>query len=379
MRRWDASRVVHVSTAHRAFDTRIFHKECRTLEAAGYEVHLVVPHARDELVDRVHIHALPRRTSRADRLLRSPWMALSQVRGIDARCVHLHDPELMILVPWLKATGHTVVLDSHEDQPRLALSREWVPRWLRPMLSRAVGLCERVMVSGVDAVVSAEERGAERFPPSKTVTVRNFPRLEEFDVPVGVPYQSREPVVVYVGDISRTRGALQMVEAMSLVDDPDARLMLAGRIAESKLEDELRASPGWSRTEFVGWLDRPGIVDLLGRARVGLVVLQPTNNYVVSQPVKLFEYLAAGLPVVASEFDAWRPYVCGPEAGVPVDPTSPRAIASALSDLLGNTAKAGCMGERGRDAVRGTYNWGVEGERLVELYGRLLGPPVLDE
>jgi glycosyltransferase involved in cell wall biosynthesis len=105
---------------------------------------------------------------------------------------------------------------------------------------------------------------------------------------------------------------------------------------------------------------------------VGLVLLHPVGDYVNSYPVKLFEYMAAGLPVVASNFPLWRRIVEGKRCGITVDPLNSKAIAEAIEYLLSNPGEAMQMGENGRQAVEQHYNWKNEAKKLVNLYKELL-------
>ena len=141
------------------------------------------------------------------------------------------------------------------------------------------------------------------------------------------------------------------------------------------LEEELIHEPGWAYVDMMGWLGRPEVTALYRRVRVGLVLFQPAPNHVESQPNKLFEYMAAGLPVVASDFPLWRKLVTDLECGLVVDPSDPRAIADAVQWLIDHPAEAQAMGERGRMAVLEKYNWEVESGKLLALYESLIGPP----
>jgi glycosyltransferase involved in cell wall biosynthesis len=102
-----------------------------------------------------------------------------------------------------------------------------------------------------------------------------------------------------------------------------------------------------------------------------LVVLHPTKAYVDSQPTKLFEYMSAGLTVIASEFPIWRRSVAAARCGLLVDPLSPEAIARALEWLLEHPSEAAEMGRRGQQAVNERYNWELESEHLIATYAEL--------
>jgi glycosyltransferase involved in cell wall biosynthesis len=116
---------------------------------------------------------------------------------------------------------------------------------------------------------------------------------------------------------------------------------------------------------------RAALASLLNQARVGLVLFQPERDHVEAMPNKLFEYLAAGLPVVASDFPLWRGLVADTGCGLVVDPRDPAAIAAAVRYLLEHPAEAEAMGRRGHEAVRQRFNWEREAGKLLSLYREL--------
>ena len=204
-------------------------------------------------------------------------------------------------------------------------------------------------------------------PPSS----RNFPVLDPAPVPA---FETRERLVAYVGAVTEARGAAEMVQAAARLPD-GARLVLAGPAFPPALSDCLDALPGAERTERPGRLGRPAVTDLLARARAGLVVLHPTPQYVDAYPTKLFEYMAAGLPVVASDVPLWRRIVEGTGCGLLVDPLDPAAIAAACARLLADEALAAQMGAAGREAALARFAWRGEAERLVAVLRRRRGGP----
>ena len=118
-------------------------------------------------------------------------------------------------------------------------------------------------------------------------------------------------------------------------------------------------------------VDRAGVQQVLGQARVGLVTLHPIINYLDALPIKLFEYMAAGIPVVASDFPLWRQIVQDADCGLCVDPLDPAAIAQAIRELLADEARAQVLGMNGRRAVEQHYQWSVEAAKLLTLYRQL--------
>jgi len=113
------------------------------------------------------------------------------------------------------------------------------------------------------------------------------------------------------------------------------------------------------------------VVEMLAEARLGLVLFHPRPNHLESQPNKLFEYMAAGLPVVASSFPLWKEIVEGTRCGLVVDPLDPHAAANAIRWLLAHPEEAEAMGARGRQAVHDRFNWRREEATLLDCYARL--------
>jgi glycosyltransferase involved in cell wall biosynthesis len=81
--------------------------------------------------------------------------------------------------------------------------------------------------------------------------------------------------------------------------------------------------------------------------------------------------MAAGIPVVASDFPQVRDVVAGTRCGLVVDATRPEAIAAAIERLVGDPGEARAMGQRGRTAVEERYNWSVSADVLLHAYAGL--------
>lgn len=362
-----------MTSVHSPFDVRIMTKECQTLSETGYDVSLVVPHTRDESIGNVTVrHVLPVQC-RTQRLTTTAFAMLRTALGQQADIYHVHDPELVPAGLILRALGYRVVYDAHEDLAKQVLSKSWIPKPLRPAASVLARAVQISVAWWFDGIVAATPAIASKFPAQKTTVVQNFPVLAEFMVSNGPTYQDRDAIIAYVGGITSPRGVREMVRAMELLrPDLDAGLVLAGDFPSESLLAEVSSMDGWLRTEYVGWLGRSHVASLLSRARIGLVVLHPLANYIDSYPVKLFEYMASGIPVVASGFPLWKSIVEGVGCGIVVNPLNAREIAGAIEWLLVHPEEAYLMGEAGRRAIISRYNWATEANKLIRLYARLL-------
>ena len=369
-----ALRICHITTVHIERDIRIFVKECRSLAAQGADVHLIVPGdgARYECVDAVHVHRLPPPSGRLQRMSSTVASAAREALRLRADIYHFHDPELIPMGLLLRLVGRKVIYDVHEDFPATVFGKHYLPRWVQFPIHFASKAFERAAATCFSGMVAATPRIAAKFPAGKTTVVNNFPILEEFSAPADVAYRARPQNVVYVGGISEIRGIDLMLRAVA--HTRASRLLLAGRLMPQSLLGKLESTPDWARVDFRGWVDRADVAALLDQARVGLVLLRPERNYVDSQPIKLFEYMASGLPVVASDFPYWRRFVRDSEfgpCGVLVDPADPVAAARAIDHLMEHPEEAQVMGSNGLRAVRERFNWSREFDRLVDFYRRI--------
>lgn len=366
-------KVTHLSSVHPRYDTRIFVKICSSLANAGYDVSLIVADGRgEEIKNGVRILDVGEKgRGRLARITKTVKKLFLEARKQNSNIYHFHDPELIPLGILLKLLGHKVVYDVHEDVPRQVMSKHWIPAFLRAPVAWGVILFEWLAAKILDGIVAATPTIVVRFPYGKSILVQNFPIIAEFSVSCPLPYCERLNGFVYVGVIEDIRGAREMVRAMGWLQDlPAVKLEMAGVFSPAALGDELRSCSAWPLVNYHGHLGRDRVVSLLAGARAGLVVLHPTRNYPEAYPVKMFEYMAAGLPVIASDFPLWRKIIHDAECGLLVDPMNHKEIADAMRWIVEHPIEAELMGERGRAAIK-KYNWENEEKKLLSFYGEL--------
>lgn len=363
-------KICHLTSAHSNFDIRIFHKECKTLVNAGYAVALVVQNEKDEVIDGVQIMGIKTPKNRKERMLKTTKQVYKRALESNANIYHFHDPELIPIALKLKRKGKIVIYDVHEDVPRQILSKQWIPAPLRKIAGWVVEKTENYAAKRFDYIITATPYIRDRFLKinKHTVDVNNYPLLSELHIPE-VNWDNKEQVVCYVGGIGQIRGINEMVESIGMTD---YHLLLAGKFASSAERDIVINKTGWERVIELGHVNRSGVKEVLAKSMAGLVVLHPIINYIDALPVKMFEYMAAGIPAIASNFPLWREIVEGNNCGICVDPLNVNEIADAMNWIFNNPYEAMKMGENGRRAVENKYNWEQEAIKLRKIYEGLL-------
>ena len=361
-------KIVHISTVHPAYDTRIFYKECISLQKHGFEVHLVIKCAGHEIKNNIFLHPVKNIQNKFLRLLFSPFFILRSVMKLRGDLYHFHDPELIFLGLLLKIMGKKVIYDVHEDVSDQILHKGWIPKKMRGIVSFIVGNIENFSVRFFDGIVCATPYIKKKFEEKNknTVCVLNTPLLEEgIDIPA---QHKKEDSVCYIGNITKERGAIEMVNAL---EGTNVTLYLAGSFYSLLLKAELEKLAGWKNVVYLGELSRKEVYNLMDKCVAGLACLHPTKNYSHSLPVKIFEYLNAGIVPIISNIPMWELEFKDFDGFYFVDPHNSFSIKQAILHCVKGKELSYQRGLLMRDIVRSRFNWKIEEKKLIELYQKI--------
>jgi glycosyltransferase involved in cell wall biosynthesis len=369
-------------------DTRVL-KEARSLVEHGYRVNVIAwdrqgeyP-AVDEIIPGLTVQRVQDVPSgygigaRQILPLRRFWHAAGeQMNEYPPNLVHCHDFDTLLAgLSWGRRRGIPVIYDAHEHYAELVTPRLKGPaRRLLPGLIRRV---ERYAARRATAIITVDETLGSYYRSlnRRVLVLGHYPSRRLVDVPVQV-FTRPELNLLYHGRLSQDRGLESYLEILRLLRRAGvpADLHIAGAFTpKSDYELLLHFEPVLQQyIHQHNWVPYDHLPGLLTGADCGLALLQPLPRFLDALPVKMFEYMAAGLPVLASDFPAIRQVVEEAHCGALLAPDQPQQAAALLQSWWENPRVPQSLGRNGYQSVQERYNWETLGDRLVALYQTLI-------
>lgn len=370
-------------------DTRVL-KEAQSLVQAGFDITII---CWDRLAELPSVETLPSgvkiiriinvRSSygigaRQILTLHRFWCAsLHILDDLQPNLLHCHDFDTLPCgLFWGKAHHIPIIYDAHEYYADLVRPR--LIGLFGKILYLVIREAEKLAAHMASAVVTVDETLAEIYNRlnQRVLVIGHYPQkiLAKNYNPV---FTRSEITMLYSGRISTDRGALLYIDVLRALHDLNipARLIFAGIFtpeSEKKIISK-HSSKLVSFIEYLGWVPYQQMQDVYHSADIGLSILLPETRYIAALPVKLFEYMSSGLPVIASNFPAISSIINETKCGALVDPLSqPVEIARIIERWWNEPSIPRILGENGRQAVLSKYSWENQSGRLSELYNLLL-------
>ena len=384
-------KICMVTTFHRPNDSRIYHKEARSLQTQ-YDVVIIAP---DET--RLHsegittgyddagikIVTIPKPKSHLRSLTVFRWQVLRNALNEDCNVYHCHELDSLLISVIIKTIRRKkVIYDVHEHWPsalmHMARSLKYTSFLQKRSISRIflalITRIERTLAKQADAITVVSESVGERFRESRLVTtvIPNVPiqKFNDESVSEKIPHN-----LVYMG------GNLGYVHGIDLCGDllsslsaryPDISMTFVGKLDDGALKLPFLREHA-DRITVTGLLPLNGMYQTIAQGQVGLLLFRNTHhNMYIGLPNKLFDYMRCGIPVVASAFPEIRRVVETAGCGICVDPENVEAIATAVRYLLDNPVEAERMGKNGKALVATRYNWDAVEQDLRRIYSAII-------
>ena len=369
-------KVCMITTVHNPFDTRIFHKEAITLAKAGYEVTLIAPYEKDETVDGINIVVLKKPKNRISRILLLGWKAYKIALKQNADVYHFHDPEFL---PWAKRlknkSGTKVIYDVHEDYSTSIKQKRYIPFFLRKFVSKLFDYIEGYYSKYLIKIL-AEKYYQSRFPEGNTIL--NYPLLynktkkeKDYNLKLTSNYK-----VIYTGNVSIDRGALIYSEIVKYIQNLHVYFVgKCNRKIAEQIYEKAENEKDRIHIDGNGFIPFEKILSYYKKGEwiAALAIFPYSEHYYQKELTKIFEYMQAGIPIIASNFPTWVELIENNNCGICVNPNDSEKIKEAITYLINNSDKRKIMGMNGKKIVWEKYNWEIEGKKLVNLYKNILG------
>lgn len=374
------AKICHFSTVHPAIDARIRNRECSTLAQAGADVSLYIVHERNETYQGFQIHALARHTNRLARFYYA-GQAIKPVIEQQPRVIHFHDPELILLMLRIKKKyPHIkVIFDCHEDSVSHIILKEYIPRYIKPFLARAVKFYFKKAALAFDGIITADEGTNAVFEKfgARPIILFNFPPGAIYSQEPDWNFAARPYDVIYPGctpryhlqtmfrtaHVLKKRGLTTRWLIMANLNFQDANQWIRDQIEILGLQGMFDFEPLVPLNELPGHIQR---------ARIGIIPLPDAIKFHSNIPSKLFDFFLAGVPVVLSDLPPSRPFFQGLDIAMPVTPDDPDAYADAIMGLLTDNARLNAMGQNARKIALEKYTWETQAPKLLAMYDTLL-------
>lgn len=361
-------KIIHFTTVHPRNDVRVFFKQCVSLAKENDVTLFVADGLGNEDKDNVKIIDIgDYRNSRLKRVSTAQKIMKKELQKTNADIYQFHDPELLRIGKWLKKKEKTVIYDSHEDVTKQILYKSWLGQlWIRKILSKKFDNYQQKITNKLDGVISVIDEITEKFENKNSITIKNYPILS-FIESKRKPLEARKNQILYLGSLSKVRGVKDYIEALKYIPE-EYKLVLVGAFSSEEFEKECKELDLWQRVDYRGFQPMEKSIEILSNSKVALSVLHPEKNYLASLPTKGFEYMAAGVPTVISDFEYWRPFF--KDCTIMIEPKNPKRIGEEINRIISNEKLYAELKEKGITKSK-LYSWEKEAEKLIDFYQKI--------
>jgi len=391
-------KICFIADKHSLYDDRIYWKMAVPLKKKGFDIYyLLIDNETEKGItkDGIKYEILALKTFSKNRYFNfilknlNPFNNYKKIfrkaKLINADIYHFHDLWINKIGKKLKRLEQkpVVIYDAREPYAEDYISYikvKGVFKYFIKVFSAMVDKWEKKVSKNYDLVISNEEIVRDKFRKKigydKAEVLYNYTDIyKEYK---NIPFKEKEYDFIYSGGITKERGALKILEATLIVKKRmhNIKVAFVGAYSPNNLKDELSDFILKNNLEqniiLFSAVDYNKISQFYNKSRVGLVTLFPNKTFEISMPIKIFEYMAFGLPIIGSNFGHIKEYIEEDNCGIIVNPLDAIEISKAMTELLTNRKKYDLYSKNGREATLNKYKWDLEFDRLIGYYTKLL-------
>jgi len=370
-------KVCVATTIHYPLDTRIFYKQIQSL-SKYYKVHYYAKGTGDRIdINNVEYIELPDLKGFKGRICTFITLFKLLINS-NFDIYHFHDPELLIIGLFLKLKGKKIVFDQHEDVLMdFKVGKQGIGGFNSILIAEMYKFIFLLAKYCFDWFILAEDSYTKYYNNcSEYTVVHNYPIIRYSEINNNNKFKKS---MVYVGSITKKRGAIRMITLLHHLNkkDSDIDLHLIGSIDETGLEEEIRAySLRYSivdKLKIHGKIPNIDVYHIIENCNLGLALLDGTvESFTGSFPTKLFEYMISRLPFLVTDVPLWSAVATSCHCGISVDISDVEKLNSTAYNLLKDKELCMKMGTAGYNYAKGNYNWENEEIKLQNIYREIL-------
>jgi glycosyltransferase involved in cell wall biosynthesis len=387
-------RICFLADKHDLFDDRIYWKMAVPLVQRGFEVHYLLVGENNEKGisnEGVNYEILKIKTFSKNRYLNffikrinpdnNYKSMLIKASLIKADIYHFHDLWINRIGKKLKNLSHSPVVfyDAREpyaeDYKSYSKSKGVFKIGIN-LFAYFIDIWEKKCSKYYDLVISNEKVVRDNFRRvigvSRAEVLFNYTDIyRDYE---NNSFENKKYDVIYCGGITEQRGVFKILESICLVKltIPNIKVLIIGKFASKELRENLEKYISKNNLnlnlELKSQVNYSEISKYYNQSRIGIVTLFPIKTFKICMPIKVFEYMAFGLPIVGSDFGPIKKFVEADNCGILVNPLDVRMISEAIIKLLRNKKLYSLYSDNGRKATLEKYKWEFEFERLLEFY-----------
>ncbi len=391
-------KICFLADKHGLYDDRIYWKMAVPLKEKGYDVYylLISDEEKNGITkEGIKYDKLKVKTFSANRYLNFILKIINpnnnykklfnKAANLHADIYHFHDLWINRIGRKLKNLKNNPVVfyDAREPYAEDYISytnAKGIYKYVIILFSKYVDYWEKKMSKNYDLIISNEEIVRDKFRKklgiNKAETIFNYTDIyKNYN---DTPSANKKYDFIYCGGITELRGAYKILEATEIVRKkiPSIKVVLLGKYSpetlKKDLQDYIHINGLQMNIELLSEVNYSEVSKYYNKSKIGLVTLLRSKTFEISMPIKVFEYMAFGLPIIGSNFGHIKNYIEKENCGITVNPDNPENIATAMIELLTNKKKYEMYSKNGRRATLTKFKWDIEFNRLLGFYTKAL-------
>lgn len=391
-------KICFLADKHDLYDDRIYWKMADSLNKEGFEVHyLLIGNENKKGITKegINYEILKLKTFSNNRYLNFILKRLNPKNNykllfkkaavLKADIYHFHDLWINRIAVKLKFLENNPVVfyDAREPYAEDYISYvngKGIFKYVVLYFSKFVEYWEKNKSKHYDLIISNEELVRDRFRKklgkSKAEVIYNYTDI--YKNYTNTKWVNKKYDFIYCGGITKLRGAFEILKATktAIEKTPTIQVVFLGKYSPLSLKEELQSyidkNDLKKNITLLDHVNYSQVSNYYNQSKIGIVTLLQSKTFEVSMPIKIFEYMAFGLPIIGSNFGHIKEYILKENCGIVVNPNNTKEIAFAMIEILTNIDKYKLYSENGRTATLNKFKWEIEFQRLLDFYKKAL-------